>query len=321
MIKRKLPSAVSLFTGCGGSDRGLVAAGFEIVMANDILRYAREVYLANLPPTDYVLGDIAGITKFPKADLLVGCYPCQGFSQGGVRKASQKINLLYREFERALRSIRPKAFVVENVAGMVREDFVHLFRNQLVRFRMAGYRVYSDVLDARNFGVAQDRSRLFFVGIRSDFDVGYDFPEPTHRLPGEPADGRPACVKIRNVIGDLPMWPEGEYDPQPFHWYYLSRDRYRSWNQTSKTIVANSRHMPLHPISPRLKRIGTDEWHFADDRPARRFSFREAARLQGFSGDMIFPDTIGVREKCKVVGNAVPPPVFQAVVEALPNLW
>ncbi|MGQ0583709.1 MAG: DNA cytosine methyltransferase [Reyranella sp.] len=316
-----MPSAVSLFTGCGGSDHGLVSAGFDIVLANDILRYAREVYLANLPPTEYVLGDIADIKAFPKADLLVGCYPCQGFSQGGVREAGQSINLLYQEFERALRKIKPKAFVVENVAGMVREDFIHLFRNQLVRFRIAGYRVKAKVLDARQFGVPQDRARLFFVGIRSDLGETYEFPEPTHRLPGERPNGQPAAVKIREAIGDLPMWPEGEYDPQPFHWYYLSRDRYRGWNQTSKTIVANSRHMPLHPISPRLIRKGTDEWYFKDDRPARRFSFREAARLQGFEGSMKFPDTIGVREKCKVVGNAVPPPVFRAVVEALPDIW
>ncbi len=316
-----MPSAVSLFSGCGGSDSGLVSIGFDVVMANDIMRYAREVYLANLPATDYRLGDIANIKSFPKADLLVGCYPCQGFSQGGVRDADQKINLLYREFERALRVIKPKAFVVENVSGMVREDFVHLYRNQLIRFRMAGYSVKAKVLDARHFGVPQDRTRLFFVGMRSDLGISYQFPEPTHRLPGDKPNGKPPAMKIREAIGDLPMWPEGEYDAQPFHWYYLSRDRYRGWNQTSKTIVANSRHMPLHPISPRLIRKGTDEWCFKDDRPARRFSYREAARLQGFEGGMTFPDTIGVREKCKVVGNAVPPPVFRAVVKAIPDIW
>lgn len=316
-----MPTAVSLFTGCGGSDRGLMDAGFDVVLANDILRYAREVYLANLPPTDYVLGDITSIRNFPKADILVGCYPCQGFSQGGVRDPDQKINLLYREFERALRQIRPKAFVVENVSGMVRQDFAHLFRNQLIRFRLAGYNVNAKILDARQFGVPQERTRLFFVGIRSDFGRTYSFPEPTHRLPGERANGKPACNKIHSAIGDLPIWPEGEYDDQPFHWYYLSRNRYRGWNQVSKTIVANSRHVPLHPISPRLVRDHTDAWHFADDRPARRLSFREAARLQGFEGNLLFPDTVGIRMKYRVIGNAVPPPVFRRVVEAIPDIW
>ena len=112
--------AVSLFSGCGGSDAGVIAAGFNVVMANDKLAYARDVYLANHPATDYVLGDVTKITTFPDAELLVGCYPCQGFSQGGVRDPGRKINTLYLEFARALQSIRPKAFIVENVSGMVR---------------------------------------------------------------------------------------------------------------------------------------------------------------------------------------------------------
>lgn len=316
-----MPTAVSLFSGCGGSDRALVDSNFDVLLANDILKYARDVYLANLPPTNYVLGDIRDLKKFPKADLLVGCYPCQGFSQGGVREQDNSINFLYREFERALRAIRPKAFVVENVSGMVREDFSHLFHNQLVRFRMAGYRVNAEILDARNFGLAQERKRLFFVGIRSDFDIQYEFPKPTHRLQGEKADGRLPCSKISDALSGLPRWPTGEFDDQPFHWYYLSRNRYRAWNQPSKTIVANSRHVPLHPSSPRLIRDHTDAWHFADDRPARRFSYAEAARLQGFGEGFKFPDTASMRSRYRVVGNAVPPPVFRSVIDAIPDIW
>ena len=114
--------AVSLFTGCGGSDRGLVDAGWRILMANDILHYAKEVYEANLPETDFRTTRIEDIKSFPSADLLVGCYPCQGFSQGGARDVNRSVNLLYREFDRVLRKIRPKAFIVENVPGMARSN-------------------------------------------------------------------------------------------------------------------------------------------------------------------------------------------------------
>src|SRR5659263_27024 len=110
-----MPTAISLFTGCGGSDAGIVARGFKIIMANDIIAYARDVYLANLPETDYILSDIRKIKRFPKAELLVGCYPCQGYSQGGARDIDRQINYLYLEFARALAQIQPKAFVVENV--------------------------------------------------------------------------------------------------------------------------------------------------------------------------------------------------------------
>lgn len=313
--------AVSLFTGCGGSDAGLMASGFDVVMANDVMGYARDVYMANLPSTDYVVGDVKDIKSFPKVDLLAGCYPCQGFSVGGVRDPARGINYLYREFDRALRQIKPKAFIVENVSGMRRANNQHLAVNQLTRFRMAGYKVSWAVLDAREYGVAQERSRMFFVGIRSDIGIQYDFPAPTHALPGDEGSDLPRCLTMRDRIGGMPDWPRGEFDDQPFHWYYLSRDRRRDWDQVSRTIVANSRHTPLHPISPKLERLGPDEWRFVSDDPARRLSYREAACLQGFEADMRFPDTGGTRLRYKVVGNAVPPPLFKAVASAIPDIW
>jgi DNA (cytosine-5)-methyltransferase 1 len=314
-----MPTAVSLFTGCGGSDAGLIEAGFSIVLANDILPYARQTYLANFPETEYLLCDVRTIKAFPKADLLVGCYPCQGFSQGGTRQPGRNVNLLYQEFDRALRLIKPKAFIVENVSGMTRADFSYLLRNQVVRFRLAGYRVTHEIIDARRFGVPQDRSRLFFVGIRSDLGVEYSFPQPTHALTaGAPQS---CCPTIKDTIGDLPLWPEGGYDTQSFHWYYLSRNRYRGWDEWSRTIVANSRHTPLHPVSPRLVRISTDEWRFERAAPARRLSYAETARLQGLPRGLKFPETYGLRMRYRVVGNAVPPPVFREVARALPDIW
>jgi DNA (cytosine-5)-methyltransferase 1 len=313
--------AISLFTGCGGSDAGLISAGFTVQMANDILPYAKELYLSNFEPTDYLVSDIANLSSFPRAELLVGCYPCQGFSVGGLRDPGANVNYLYREFDRVLRIVKPKAFIVENVAGMVREDFVHLYSNQLRRFRSAGYKVKTKILDARAFGVPQERRRLFFVGIRSDIDVEFEFPSPTHAFVGQPSNGLKRCPTIGDAIRDLPRWPQGEFDQQPFHWYYLSRNRYRGWRHQARTIVANSRHMPLHPMSPSLIRLSTDEWQFDSDKPARRFSFREASRLQGFKKNLKFPDTVSLKMKYRVIGNAVPPQLFKMVAKALPDIW
>lgn len=156
-----MPTAVSLFTGCGGADKGLIDAGCQILLANDVLRYAGEVYAANLPATDFILGDIAGIAKFPYADILAGCYPCQGYCQGGARDESRGINLLYRQFDRALRQIKPKAFIVENVPGMARGNNRRFLNNQLVRFRAAGYRVSWRVINGLAYGLAQERMRIF----------------------------------------------------------------------------------------------------------------------------------------------------------------
>jgi len=308
--------AVSLFSGCGGSDAGVIAAGFEVVMANDKLSYARDVYLANHPSTDYVLGDVTKITHFPSAELLVGCYPCQGFSQGGVRDPGRKINTLYREFARALDRIKPKAFIVENVSGMVRCNFRHLLEDQIKVFSEAGYRVKAEVLNASDFGVAQERRRIFIVGLRSDLGYDYVFPAPTH-------EGAASRVTIAQALSGMPDWPEGEFYARDFHWYYLSRDRRRGWDEVSKTIVANPRHMPLHPLSPRLIKREHNVWKFECEGRARRFSYREAARLQGFVPGLVFPDTAAgsLDMRYKVVGNAVPPPLFTAVTRALPNVW
>lgn len=288
-------------------------------MANDILSYARDAYLANHPPTDYVLGDVSKVELFPSAQLLVGCYPCQGFSQGGVRQPGRGINQLYLEFARALRAIRPKAFVVENVSGMVRKNFAHLLEDQFRIFKEAGYRVKAEVLNAADFGVPQERKRILIVGIRDDLGVeDYQFPKPTH---GEGCD-QPR-VTIRQALRNMEEWPDGEFYAREFHWYYLSRDRRRGWDEVSKTIVANPRHVPLHPISPRLVKKQHNEWEFETDERARRFSYREAARLQGFSENFVFPDTPAgsLDMRYRVVGNAVPPPLFEAVVKALPPVW
>lgn len=331
-----MPTAVSLFSGCGGSDAGVIAAGFDVIMANDVLAYARDVYLANFPDTDYRLGDVQDITDFPAAELLVGCYPCQGFSQGGAREANRKINTLYLEFARALNVIQPKAFIAENVSGLRRSTYRHLLEDQLKRFSEAGdhgYDVYWQQLNAHEYGVAQERKRLVIVGIRKDIGAPFAFPAATHG----PSAAQP-YFSIKEALEGLPEWPTGEFCEDPFHWYYLSRNRRRGWDEISKTIVSHMRHMPLHPSSPPLRRIHTDKWEFETDAPARRFSYREAARLQGFlphytthGGDMVFPETVSggkkdfeynmMRYRYKVIGNAVPPPMFEAVAKALPEIW
>ena len=311
-----MKTAVSLFSGCGGSDSGLHRAGFSVLMANDVLPYAQQTYETNLPETDFQCVDVAEICAFPIADLLVGCYPCQGFSQGGARDSDRKINYLYRQFDRALRQIKPKAFIVENVSGMQRSDFKHLLNSQMTRFRMAGYRVDAKRLNAEDFGVPQERRRIFIVGIRSDFGIRYSFPTPTHG-PGRVNRFR----TIKDAIGDLPDWPVGAFHEDSFHWYYLSRNRWRGWDELSKTIVSHPRHMPLHPVSPKLLRIHTDKWEWEYDGPARRYSYVEAARLQGFPKRFELPPTSKMRSKYEVVGNAVPPPLFEAVAKHLPDIW
>lgn len=306
------PKVVSLFTGCGGSDAGLIAAGYEIVFANDNSQYAKAMYEANLPATTYDCKDVRDVKTFPAADLLVGCYPCQGFSQGGARDSKKRVNYLYREFDRALRQIKPRAFVVENVRGMQRSDFKHLLRNQLIRFRMAGYAVDYKVLDAAHYGVPQHRRRIFIVGIRTTLGVRFVFPSPTHT-----GTEHAELKTVKDAIAGMPEWPTGQFLDHDFHWHYMSRDRRCDWLAPSKTILANARHMPLHPISPPLVKEGPDKWHWSSNSPRRRFSYPEAARLQGFDERWTFPEHGSLMQKYRAIGNAVPPPFFERIGKAL----
>ena len=310
-----LPRAISLFSGCGGSDYALQKLGYDIVWANDVWQAACDTYSDNLRNPKIDCGDIRDFTRFPRAELLIGCYPCQGYTQGGTRhwKADER-NYLYREFDRVLRTIEPKAFIVENVNGMVFGENRDLLRAQLTRYRSAGYRVKWAVLNAKDYGVAQNRRRVFLVGIRSDEQFEYEFPVPTHG-----PTTRRKYLGQREVLSSFPKWPEGEFNTEPFHWYYLSRRRRYPWAQPSPCIVGHWRHVPLHPMSPPLRRLDTDHWEFEHRGRARRLSYRECAALQGFRRNWRW-NRGTVREKFQMVGNAVPPPLFEAVAGGVSRL-
>jgi DNA (cytosine-5)-methyltransferase 1 len=304
--------AVSLFSGCGGSDLGLRDAGVSVVWANDSNEAACDLY-ETVTGTSSIIkrGDISNMSIAASAELLVGCYPCQGYSQGGRRNDEDNINYLYRHFDRALRLVRPKAFIVENVDGMRFSQNEHLLRAQLTRFRMAGYRVKWKLLDAKDYGLAQDRKRLFIVGIHSSEHKLFIFPTPTHG-----PKGRKPYATLREKIWHLRRAAEGSYNSEPFHWYYLSRNRRRTWGQQSPCVVAHWRHVGLHPDSPPLKKLKTDHWEFERKGHARRFSYLECAALQGFSEPTAF-SIRSVEDRFRAIGNAVPPPLFAAVAKAL----
>ncbi len=310
----RLVRTISLFSGCGGSDLALRSRGYRIVWANDIWDIACRTYEDNLDSV-ILCGDIADFENFPQADFLVGCYPCKGFTQGGRRTPTDSVNFWYRHFDRVLRQVQPKAFVVENVNGMAYGANRSLLHNQLCRYRLAGYRVKWKALNAQDYGVAQSRRRLFIVGVRSDLEYKYEFPAP---LCGGPNGDR--RFSQMEALRGMPDWPVGEFNDEPFHWYYLSRNRRRDWTEPSPCIVGHWRHVPLHPMSPPLGRIRTDKWRFSRIGRARRLAYRECAALQGFPRSFRWRWGT-VRQRFQMIGNAVPPPLFGAVVSGLDALW
>ena len=301
--------AVSLFSGCGGFDYGAAQAGLDIIWANDKDKYTYDAYQSILPNVDLTIKDVRGIKNFPKADVLIGCYPCTGFSIAARRKWKDRNdrdlmqtegNFLYTEYLRALKQIRPKYFFVENVLGMASALDGWFFKEQLNGFKSLGYTPQAELLHSVKFGLPQDRRRVFIVGIRNDLSqsINYHFPQPTH------GKGLIPYQTLEDAIGNMPFDPRGEYEEEGFHGHYLTRNRKRRWDQPSFTIVASSAHVPLHPAGEPMIKVGKDEWALQGDFN-RRLSWKECAKLQGL------PDTISpsgsLKDKYRVIGNAVPP--------------
>lgn len=314
-------TAISLFSGCGGFDYGAVKAGVRIIWANDVDPVAASLYKQLHPETEFILGDVRDIKTFPKADILIGCYPCTGFSVAARRRWKQrknrdlmdiKGNFLYLEFLRALDASKPKFFFVENVRGMVSANNGWFFEQQLQGFVDQGYTVSHEMLNAMDYGVAQSRQRIFLVGVRKDIpeNFNYKFTLPTH------GKGLKKIATLRNVIGHMEKWPEGEFQERKFHGHYLTRNRKRNWEDASYTIVANSSHVPLHPGGEPMCYVSKDNWALQGDFN-RRLSWRECAAIQDLPTNI--EPAGGLDGKYRVVGNAVPPTFGKILLEPVVN--
>ena len=307
---------LSLFCGCGGMDLGFEQAGHTIIWANDIDKTACETYAKNFSIKP-LRKDIRKVTSFPSADIVIGGYPCQGFSLAGNRDAFDKRNYMYLEFARVLETVQPKMFVAENVKGVITpfKSVPRALDLMEKKFRSCGYRVAPKLLNAKDFGVPQDRERVFIVGVRTDLNKEYVFPKKSH--------GKPPLkpyVTLREVIGDLPPPKKGQYyDHTGFSSRYMSRNRIRGWDEVSYTIQASGRHAPLHPSCPPMRKVEQDVWEFTDDAGKyRRLSVRECARIQTFPDDFVFSGALN--SKYKQIGNAVPPLLAKVVALQLENL-
>lgn len=337
---------ISLFSGCGGMDIGAERAGAVVIYANDVMTAAAETYASQFPDIEFVSGDIRGIKSFPSADLVIGGYPCQSFSLGGNRKPERdERTQLFREFARCVDTVTPRFFVAENVKGLKSvaggvwlEEQLKLFRN----LGPLGYNVSWGLLHAEHYGVPQRRKRIFIVGVRKDLGLHYWFPSATH---GSEKDAARLGLKKLESHGDaiagLPLWPTGEFYERPhdpeghFAWYYMSRNRKARWDAPSFTILANFRHVTLHPASQTLTLTWSDlangwkqRWDFSGEyehtighpeRPIldepRRLSWRECALIQTFPGG--FEPSGDLERKFEQIGNAVPPRLAEAVIQPL----
>ena len=287
---------VSLFSGAGGLDLGLIQAGNRIVWANDVAHDAVETYRRNIG-YHIVEGDVRQLdfATVPEADAIVGGFPCQGFSQANFRRtADDDRNFLYRSFRDLVRIKQPKFFIAENVKGILSMAKGAAVAEIVRDFAEAGYLVEKRLVDMADYGVPQHRMRVIFVGQRRDIAprVLFRFPEPTHGK----GTNRP-YVTIREALDRFP-------DPDapnnlPNHVYSKYKVEFRNFTGHRQTD-------PNKPCPTILARGngGGGVCAIPHYNGRRRLTIRESAAIQTFPDDFVF---VGATNSCyRQIGNAVP---------------
>jgi DNA (cytosine-5)-methyltransferase 1 len=336
METKVTPKLISLFAGCGGLDLGFKWAGYETVWANDFDKDAQAIYALNFGEIDG--RDILSVPEdeIPKGDVLTAGFPCQPFSNAGDRKGVfDSRGMLYKECMRIIEKIMPKVIVFENVKGLLSTKYVdgrklpEVIIEDLSNLGSIGYNVVYEMLNASNYGVPQNRHRVFFVGIRKDLGITFHFP----------AKQQKDKLTLRHVLDmpdGLPNQTYWEYSPQAQEmieqiseggsWKDVPYEKLAPRFQRIRDQMAKYRSPNFYRRFSRDEICGTitasaqpENCGITHPTENRRYTIREIARIQTFPDDFIFIDETqkDIVAMYKVIGNAVPPKLAKCIADAI----
>jgi len=334
---------IDIFSGCGGLSYGFEMAGFNVLLGIDIDKAALNSFEANHKNSKSMQVDITKVSKSEiekainnkEVDIIVGGPPCQGMSISGPREFNDPRNSLYLSFINAVNEFRPKAFVIENVPGLVSLFGGKIKDRILIEFEEMGYDVSYNLLLASDYGVPQNRKRVFFVGFRKDLKIDYNFPSPTtsfehEKLTAEESTSDLPLLEDFNHLGEevqgYPIQPQNEY--QEFmrkNSNAIYNHIATNHNEKTRSIISlvpeggNYKDLPEHLRNTRKFNVAWTRYHSKKPTPTidtgHRHHFhysmnrvptvRENARFQSFPDHFVF--TGNRTEQYRQVGNAVPP--------------
>jgi DNA (cytosine-5)-methyltransferase 1 len=315
----------SFFSGAGGLDLGFSNAGFKLAFANDNWKGCWETFEKNhnhqvckKSITQINPDEIPGVVGF------VGGPPCQSWSLAGAMKGiNDSRGKLFYNYVELIKAKQPLFFLAENVAGILSGRHFSEFKKIIDSFKEIGYNVTYKLLNAKDYGVPQDRKRVIIVGYHNKLGKRFQFPEATNSnvflkeaiedLP-EP---KPAKEKNKSN-GDKNIIANHEHMNGGFSSMYMSRNRVRGWDEHSFTIQAGGRHAPIHPQAPKMEFMEKDKRKFVEGKENlyRRLSVRECARIQTFPDNFIFHYT-DVADGYKMIGNAVPVKMAEVIASKI----
>lgn len=316
-------NVISLFSGCGGLDLGFERAGFSIPVANEFDKKIWATFKENHPNTHLIEGDIRNVKKEDivpyiegEVDGIIGGPPCQSWSEAGaLRGIEDERGQLFFDYIRILEEFQPKFFLAENVSGMLANRHSEAVQNIIKLFEKAGYDVSVTLVNAKDYGVAQERKRVFYIGFRKDLKINFEFP----RGSTEDDDKK---ITLKDIIWDLqetavPAASKNRHNPEAinnneyftgaYSTIFMSRNRVKAWDEQAYTVQASGRQCQLHPQAPKMVKFGKNDCRFVEGKEElyRRMTIREVARVQGFPDEFkfIYDET---NMAYKMIGNAVP---------------
>ena len=330
-------NVISLFSGCGGLDLGFERAGFNVPVANEFDSSIFETFKINHPNTHLIEGDVRQISKDDitpfitgEVDGIIGGPPCQSWSEAGsLRGINDARGQLFYDYIRILKDFKPKFFLAENVSGMLANRHSDAVKNILNLFDDAGYNVSLTMVNAKNYGVAEERKRVFYIGFRKDLDVNFVFPRGSTENDADK-------ITLRDIIWDLqftavPSAEKNHHNPNAinnneyftgaYSPIFMSRNRVKDWDEQAFTVQASGRQCQLHPQAPKMEKVEKNLYRFVEGKEHlyRRMTIREVARIQGFPDDFkfIYKDT---NDAYKMIGNAVPVNLAYEIAVAIKKL-
>lgn len=345
-----------LFCGCGGFSYGFQQAGFNVALGIDMWKDATITYKHNFPNALVINEDINNISSkdlliqsnlnAEDIDVIIGGPPCQGFSVSGKRMIDDPRNKLYKAFVNLVNEIKPKVFVMENVPGLIRL-FKGKVKDQILDdFTSIGYTVKVKQLSADNYGVPQQRKRVFFVGTNNEkisAKIEFKFPEAMY------GEGLKPVVTCKEAISDLDFLPDNSYSDENSCYKIPAQSQYQKLmrkgsdgiknhqitlhKEKTKQIIAlvpdggNYKDLPINLQKTRKVNIAwtrmnsnkpcftidtghNHHFHYKENRVP---TVRESARIQSFPDKFEF---LGTKTgQLKQVGNAVPPLLAEEIAK------
>lgn len=294
---------IDLFAGIGGIRIPFEELGGKCVFSSEWDKFSQQTYEANFKEIPH--GDITKIDAkvIPKHDLLVGGFPCQAFSHAGLKRGFKDTRgTMFFEIARILDHHKPKAVFLENVKGLKGHDKGKTFITIIKILNELGYQtIESTVLNAKNFGLPQNRERIFIVAYRDFFN--FQFPEPTmvKTKVGDILDKR---VSDKYTISDK-MWKGAKN----------RKERNRKKGNGFGYSLFSRKSEYTSTISARYYKDGAEIWIDQGKKNPRKITPNEARKLQGFPEGFKIP--VSDVQAYKQFGNAVPVPVIRAIAKKI----